>query len=46
MTEFHSVSLAASASESFGLGFKVGLILGIPIALWVGYKLAKKLNLF
>jgi len=35
-----------SASESFGAGFKVGLIIGIPIAAYIGYKLAKKLDLF
>ena len=36
----------ASAREHFDLGFKVGLVIGIPIAAYVGYKLAKKLDLF
>ena len=36
----------ASAGEAFGLGFKVGLVIGIPIAAYIGYKLAKKLDLF
>ena len=38
--------VTAAAKESFELGLTVGLIIGIPIALWVGYKLARKLKLF
>jgi hypothetical protein len=35
-----------AARTPFELGFIVGAILGVPIAIWVGYKLARKLDLF
>lgn len=30
----------------FEKGLIIGVIVGIPIAIWVGYKLARKLDLF
>lgn len=34
-----------AARTPFEMGLIVGVIVGIPIALWVGYKLARKLDL-
>jgi hypothetical protein len=39
-------AIASSAGDSFSLGFKIGVFIGVPIAAYVGYKLAKKLDLF
>ncbi len=36
----------ALGSSSFDQGVAIGSVLGIPISLWVGYKLARKLGLF